>query len=138
MARKTRRYGYKLSWAEAMFICGEDRLRRAAIGSSSRLGNWKADGVPSNILAPILLGMIQERSVPLAIKEPDAFYNTVAIHLRQIQQRIERLFRRTEGRDKEWTALERLLDLFEPPVSREAEERERYWKKWRVVKGGKR
>lgn len=76
------------------------------------------------------------RSQFLISAESRAPYSMLSpsLHLQQIQRRIERLFHRTKGRGGEWTALERLLDIFEPPDNLEVEERESYWKALRGEK----
>lgn len=48
-------------------------------------------------------------------------------YLAQIQRRIEKLFHRTRGQEKDWIIFERILDSVEPPRDQEAVQRERYW-----------
>lgn len=69
-------------------------------------------------------------------REAQAIYKKTSgpAHLRKIKRHLERFFRHTQGRGKEWSVLERLLEIFEPPRNDEAEERERYWT---VLRGGK-
>src|SRR5262249_54736609 len=67
----------KLSYAAAARLVGEERLKRAGRGSA--VSNWKARGVPWDVLGPLLHNRL--RAEPPAYDEP-AEIQVLEVHIR--------------------------------------------------------